>query len=229
MFVACVPPHLISKLATRQSPWPKRFLGWAARIAGARVRVSGAAVRPHTLLIANHISWLDILVLGGVTGCRFVSKAELGHPLVHWLADQNHTLYVNRGDRRRAGEQVREIGAALAGERPITLFPEGTVGPGDELLPFRSTLLEAASLVGKEVEIRPLAIDYGPAATEISWFGENGKDNVLRVLGRRGTLPVTVRLLVPLRHGRGRKQLAREAREAIAAALAASSSTPTRL
>ena len=61
-----------------RSRWPPWFLATAGRIAGLRVTVTGEPVKPHTLVIANHTSWLDILVLGGATNCAFVSKAELG-------------------------------------------------------------------------------------------------------------------------------------------------------
>src|SRR4029079_9273080 len=94
LFLVCAPVHFATKLLTRRSPWPPRFLGAAAWIIGARVRRDGAAIGPHTLLVANHTSWLDILVLGGATGCTFVSKDALGHPFIHWLADQNDTVYV---------------------------------------------------------------------------------------------------------------------------------------
>ena len=91
-----------------------------------------------------------------------------------------------------AKDQAIAIAEALEGDKPVALFPEGTTGPGTHLLPFRSTLLEAANFAAKDVEIRPVAIDYGAAAAEVGWWQEPGKDNVLRMLGRRGTLPVTV-------------------------------------
>ena len=179
------------------------------------MRVEGAEIRSHTLLIANHTSWLDILVLGGATNCRFVSKDELGHPFIHWLADQNATVYVRRTHRKGAKDQAIAIAKALEGNDPVALFPEGTTGPGMHLLPFRSTLLEAANFAARDVEIRPVAIDYGAASAEVGWYQERGKNNVLRLLGRRGTLPVTVRLLPPLDRSGDRKQLADEAREQI--------------
>ena len=185
--------------------------------------MSGTPLRPHGLLICNHVSWLDILVLGGATGCAFVSKDELRtHPVLRWLADQNHTLYVKRSHRKGALDQAREIAEALHEPQPLAIFPEGTVGPGDHLLPFRSALLSAVTPPPRDVDVRPVAIDYGASAREISWFGEDGKDNVLRLLGRNGTLPVTVHLLPPIVHREDRKALAKEAREAIGAALASS-------
>jgi 1-acyl-sn-glycerol-3-phosphate acyltransferase len=213
------PIHIITRRMLRRSPWPQRFLAAAGWIIGARVRVEGAPIEPHTLLIANHTSWLDIIVLGGATQCAFVSKAELGRPLIHWLADQNSTVYVKRSHVRGAKDQALAIAKALEAGQPIALFPEGTTGPGTHLLPFRSTLLEAANFAARDVAIRPVVIDYGPAAAEVGWYEEPGKDNVLRLLGRRGALPVTIRVLAPLDRGGGRKQLTKAARDAIAATL----------
>lgn len=227
--VFCLVPHLTLKALTGRSRWPPRFLAGCARIAGARVKARGEPVRPHTLLLCNHVSWLDILVVADASGARFVAKEELAHGALGWLADQNATLYVKRSDRRGSKDQAQEIAAALEGHQPVALFPEGTVGPGDELLPFRSTLLEAAAYAGKEVAIRPVAIDYGDAATGISWHEEPGRDNLLKVLGRRGTIPVTLHLLPPLARGHDRKALAQQARASIAAALSASDSAPARL
>jgi len=183
------------------------------------VRCAGRRIHRHTLLVSNHVNWLDILVLGGAVNCAFVSKDELGHPLIHWLADQNDTVYVKRTHRKGAKDQAIAIAAALEGRKPVVLFPEGTTGPGTHLLPFRSTLLEAANFAARNVAIRPVAVDYGPAAAEIGWSDEPGKDNVLRVLGRKGTLPVVVRILPRLDRALDRKQLANEAREAIAESL----------
>ena len=215
LFLVCAPIHIATKLLLRRSRWPRWFLGSAAWIIGARVRVTGTPVRPHSLLLSNHTSWMDILVLGGSINCAFVSKDELGHPFVHWLADQNATIYVKRSHRKGAKDQAVAIAKALESDKPVALFPEGTTGPGTHLLPFRSTLLEAANLAAKDVEIRPVAIDYGAAAAEISWYQEPAKHNIARILGRRGSLPVTVHVLAPLDRSADRKLLAGHAHEAI--------------
>jgi 1-acyl-sn-glycerol-3-phosphate acyltransferase len=171
------------------------------------------------LLVANHTSWLDILILGGTLRSAFVSKDELGHPLIHWLADQNDTVYVKRTARRAAKDQAVAVASALDGPKPVTVFPEGTTGPGTRLLPFRSTLLEAANFASRDVRVRPVAVDYGHAQAEVGWFEEPGADNVKRILGRAGTLPVTVHVLPPLDRGLDRKQITREAQEMIAETL----------
>ena len=214
-----MPIHVLTKLLFRHSHWPHRFLSAAAWIIGLRPRVTGHRAGSHTLLVANHTSWLDILILGGALRSTFVSKAELGHPLIHWLADQNSTVYVRRTERKAAREQAVAVATALEGTKPVTIFPEGTTGPGTHLLPFRSTLLEAANFASRDVLVRPVAVDYGASRAEVGWFVESGADNVKRMLGRRGTLPVTVHVLGPLDPTVGRKQLTHDAREAIAETL----------
>jgi lyso-ornithine lipid O-acyltransferase len=209
------PLHIGTKLLLGRSGWPRRFLSAAGWIMGLRVRVGGEEVRQHSLLIANHTSWLDILVLGGSLNSAFVSKDELGHGFLHWLADQNGTVYVKRTHVKGAKDQAIALARALEGDKPVMVFPEGTTGPGTHLLPFRSTLLEAANYAAKDVRIVPIAVDYGAAHQDIAWFDERGIDNVLRTLGRKGTLPVTVQALPPLDRSGDRKQLAHAAREVI--------------
>src|SRR5947209_19426127 len=220
LFAVIGPVHILAKALLGRSPWPRRFLAAAAWICGARVRSKGEPLRPHCLLVANHTSWLDILILAGATDCAFVSKDNLGHGFLHWLADQNATVCVSRSHVKGAKDQAIAIAKALERDKPVALFPEGTTGPGTCLLPFRSTLLEAAKFAAEDVVIRPVAIDYGDARAEVGWFDEEpGRDNVLRLLGRRGTLPVTINLLPPLDRAGDRKQLAQQARETIAETL----------
>ena len=221
LFLTYLPPHLIARRGARQSPWPRRFLRRAAHIAGARVVLEGAPLAPHSLVIANHTSWLDILILGGTTATRFVSKAEIGRvPLIGWLADQNHTLYIERAERGDAHRQVARIAAALAAPQSLVVFPEGTTSDGRTLLPFRSTLLHAVAPPRPDVTVRPVALDYRDSVDAVAWHGgEPGLANALRVLGMKGQRRVTVRLLDPLPPSGDRKALARRARAAIGAAL----------
>jgi 1-acyl-sn-glycerol-3-phosphate acyltransferase len=220
LFAIVAPVHLLTRALLGRSPWPSRFLSAVAWTMGARVEVKGAAVTRHTLIIANHTSWFDILILGGTLRSAFVAKDELGHGFLHWLADQNGTIYVKRSNVKGARDQAIALARALEGDKAVAVFPEATTGPGTHLLPFRSTLLEAANFAARDVEIRAVAIDYGDARAEVAWFDdEPGLDNVWRLLGRRGTLPVTLHLLAPLERTGDRKQLAREARDAIAQTL----------
>lgn len=219
LFAVLGTAHVLTKALFGRSPLPQRFLAAAAWIIGVRVHVEARGVKPHTLFVANHTSWLDILVLGGSTGCAFVSKDELGHPFIHWLADQNGTVYVKRAHRKGAKDQAIALARALQRDQPLVVFPEGTTGPGTHLLPFRSTLLEAVAYAARDVDIRPIAIDYHDNRAAVGWYHEPGKENVLRLLGRRGKLPVSVHVLPPLDRVKDRKQLTHEAREIIGAKL----------
>lgn len=227
LLLVCAPLHLVTKALAGRSAWPRRFLKLVAWVIGVRVTVVGTPVRPHTLLLANHVSWLDIIILGGATGAAFVSKDQLGHGLIHWMADQNHTIYVRRTHIKGAKDQALSIARALERDAPVALFPEGTVGPGTHLLPFRSTLLEAANYAAKDVAIRPVVLDYGTAAPAIAWYQHPVRDNAWRVLGRPGTLKVTLRLLGPLDRAGDRKALTAAARAAIAGALGFPADAPS--
>jgi 1-acyl-sn-glycerol-3-phosphate acyltransferase len=228
--VLCFIAHLVSKLFGR-SPWPRRFLAGFANICGVDVRVDGKLANSHSLLVPNHTSWLDIPVLATATGCAFVSKAELrGHPVMKWLADQNRTVYVDRSDRRGLHDQTAAVREALVSDQPLALFPEGTVSHGGRLLPFTPALLTAVTPPPPGCAIQPVAIDYGAAMLSLGWAkGEHGVANAIRILGRKGRMTATVRLLEPLDPSLDRKAMAKAAHDAIAAALAPSGIAPAGL
>lgn len=149
---------------------------------------------------------------------------------MHWLCAQNGTLFVDRSDRRGIDGQAAAMRAALTAPRPLTLFPEGTVGDGGSLLPFRPALLSAVAPAPLGMVVQPLAIDYGSEARVFGWpDGESGPANFLRLLGRRGTIAVTLHLLPPLDPDPNRKALARAAQDAVAAALTPSGVAPARV
>jgi 1-acyl-sn-glycerol-3-phosphate acyltransferase len=219
LFAIIAPVHITTKLLLRRSAWPHRFLTAAGWVMGLRINVRGRRVSRHSLIVANHTSWLDIVILGGSLNSAFVSKDNLGHGFLHWLADQNDTVYVKRAHVKGAKDQAIALAKALERDKPVTVFPEGTTGPGTHLLPFRSTLLEAANYAAKDVSVRPVAVEYGGAIGDIAWFEETGMENVMRVLGRKGTLPITVHALAPLYRTGDRKRLCADARDAIAGTL----------
>ena len=230
LFLACVPPHLVAR-AFGPSPWPRRFLKWVAWGAGADVRCEGRPASRGTLLVANHVSWLDIPILAGATGCAFVAKAEVrDHWFLGWIANQNETIYVNRAERRTLHGQVASLADGLKRPKALALFPEGTVGDGGRLLPFKPSLLSAVAPPPEGVVIRPAALDYGAMATIIGWgTGEPGMKNFLRVLGLKGRFPVTIKLLGAMPPDPDRKLLARAAHDAIAKELAPSGMAPARV
>lgn len=223
-------PHLCYRAVGRPSPMVMAFLNAAGWIAGLRVRTTGTRLRRDVLFVSNHVSWLDILALGGAARSAFVSKAEVGTtPLVGWLADQNRTIYVQREARREIHNQANDLRNALARGRPVTLFPEGTTGPGDGLLPFRASLFQAVIPTPPRLRVQPVFLDYGAEANEIAWLDpESGLDNFKRLLARKRPVRLTIHYLEPLPDAveADRKLLAEAARSAIAAEIARSSAAP---
>jgi len=219
----CLLGHYACKLLRIRSPWPRIFLGWVGRIAGLRVTCVGRPLKSHVLLLANHVSWLDIMLLAGATGCVFISKKEVARwPIAGWLARLNETIFIDRTGRTTVHDQAQALRAALAAQTPIALFPEGTTEGGIEVLPFRASLLAALFPPMAGVLVQPVAIDYHAVAHDIAWVGDERADvNAMRVLGRRGTIPVTLHFLEPVdpAHMVSRKELAAAARAEIIAAM----------
>lgn len=219
----CFPLHALWRLVRARSPWPPIFLGLAARVMGVRVRVTGHPLRHHVLLAANHVSWLDILALGGTGRSAFVSKAEVrGWGIIGWLADLNNTVYVEREDRRAVKGQADALRTALERGKPVTLFPEGTTGDGTALRPFRASLFAAVAPPPKGIRVQPVALDYGPAAPEIAWSDpETAAQNARRLLNRPGHILLGIHFCKPLSDDvlADRKAIAQTAQAEIAEAL----------
>ena len=231
--VVCLPLHYGWRLFRRPSPWPRRFLFWVGRSAGLRARSIGAPLPRNVLFVANHLSWLDIMVLAGATGTAFVSRDDVGRwPVIGWLSDMNNTVYVDRSNKRAVHGQADTLRSALASGQPVALFPEGTTDGGTNVLPFRASLVSALFPPLPGLKVQPVAIDYGAAGADIAWTGEEGAGaNARRVLSRRGSVPVTLHFLEPLDPAElgGRKALAQASRDAIVAALGPSARLPDRL
>jgi 1-acyl-sn-glycerol-3-phosphate acyltransferase len=196
----CLPLHYLWKLFGRTSPWPRRFLGWVGRSAGMRARVVGTPLPSHVLFLANHMSWLDIMLIAGASGSTFVSKDEVARwPVIGWLANLNRTVYVARTERKAVRGQADALRAALSTGQPVALFPEGTTEGGVDVLPFRASLLASLFPPVPGLWVQPVALDYGEAGPSIAWVGEEpAASNVKRVLSRSGTIPVTIRFLEPI-------------------------------
>lgn len=213
-----VVPHLLYRAIGRPSPMVMAFLNAIGWIAGLRIQTRGTRLRHGVLFASNHLSWLDILALGGAARSAFVAKAEVETtPLVGWLADQNHTIYVQREAKREVLEQAQMLRDELMRGHPVTLFPEGTTGPGDMLLPFRASLFQAVAPPPPGVRIQPVFLDYGDAATDIAWQHEDGLSNFKRIMRRARPIPLTIHYLDPLPDSvmGDRKAIAQACRDAI--------------
>ena len=228
-----LPLHYSWKLFGRTSPWPRRFLARVGRAAGMRARVVGEPLCTHVLFLANHQSWLDIMLIAGASGAAFVSKEEVARwPVIGWLASLNKTIFVARTQRGAVRDQADALRVALESGQPVALFPEGTTSGGTEVLPFRASLLASLFPPPPGVRVQPVAIDYGPAGSEIMWVGEEAAAaNAKRVLSRRGTAEVTLHFLAPIDPAAAgdRKVLAQASRAEILEALGALTASAVRL
>jgi lyso-ornithine lipid O-acyltransferase len=182
----------VQVLATRRGWTLKRSLPVAfhrivLRLIGVTVEVRGAPEPGRPLLIvANHVSWLDICVFGSLVGLSFVAKSEVaGWPGVGLLARLQRSVFIDRRRRHATSAATAEIGGRLASGDAMLLFAEGTTGDGTRVLPFRSALLGAArDAMGTgpgTVVVQPLAIRYTRrdglpigrgAMPEIAWTGD---------------------------------------------------------
>jgi 1-acyl-sn-glycerol-3-phosphate acyltransferase len=171
---------------------------WTLRAAGIRVKSTGKPWISAGLVLPNHVSWLDILVIDSVAPCSFIAKAEIrSWPLVGLLCDRAGTLFIERG-RRHAVHQVLETATEQlrAGGR-VAVFAEGTTSDGTVVLPFHANLVEAA--VRANCAVQPLALRYedgsGQRSTAVDFVGATTfAQSLWRVLAE----PITRVVMVPL-------------------------------
>jgi len=203
------------------------------RVLGVSLHVQGQARAGASLLVANHVSWLDIAALHAVVPqARFVSKADVLHwPLVGWLVKGAGTLFIERERKRDALRVVHAMAQALQAGETVGVFPEGTTGPGPELLPFHANLLQAAISTGTPVQ--PAVLRFAQAGQPFSeaaqFVGETTlAQSIWRVASARG-LQVHVTLL-PSQAGAhaDRRAWADALRETMAQALREASPLSTR-
>lgn len=178
------------------------------------------------LLVANHISWIDIVVLLATSPCRLVSKADVHHwPLIGPMAAAMGTVFIERESRRDAMRVVHHMAEAFREDAVLAVFPEGTTGDGREVLPFHGNLLQAA--IATDTPVQPLALRYEDAATgEISLAPAYiGDDSLLQTLWRTLRTPgLQVRLQAGVpesAQGRERRQWAQDLRLRVQALYAA--------
>lgn len=199
-------------------PWSRIIPLWWHRMVlwliGVRVHVHG---RPHgghpLMLVSNHVSWADILVLGSVMPLCFIAKDEVKTwPGINWLARLQRTVFVNRENRREVGVQADTIAERLLQGDPMVLFAEGTTGNGDRLLPFKSALFGAPQSAMRQsglemVTIQPVALAYSTLhgmplgryhQTLAAWPGDIGLGPHLKSFLLQGAFDVDVAFGPPL-------------------------------
>lgn len=149
----------------------ERIRWWAAkmlRVLGLQLEVQGSAHPGPLLMVANHVSWADILAIHAVCPqARFVSKADVKRwPLIGRLVGAAGTLYIERERKRDALRVVHQMAESLQRNDTLAVFPEGTTSDGHSLLPFHANLLQAAIATGTPVQ--PVALRFSDARERVS-------------------------------------------------------------
>jgi 1-acyl-sn-glycerol-3-phosphate acyltransferase len=149
----------------------ERIQWWARRmlaLLGIELDVTGQPHRGGALLVANHVSWLDIIAVHAVCPrARFVSKADVkAWPLIGRLVDAAGTLYIERERKRDAMRVVHQTAEALQAGDMVAVFPEGTTGDGRTLLPFHANLLQAA--IAAQAPVQPVALRFSDPRDRVS-------------------------------------------------------------
>lgn len=205
--------------ATGRATWLHRWCRFACRVVGLRLTTKGLVPRTG-LLVCNHLSYLDIIALSSLRPCVFVAKREVRNwPLFGWLAGAAGTIFVQRQRRSAAAREVQRIDAAIRSGALVVLFPEGTSSDGTVVLPFKSSLLQAA--LSSRAPIAAAGIDYrlahGSVADEVCyWRDMTLVPHLMNLLGK-SEIECAISFSSSCPRGADRKALARELRTEVAA------------
>ncbi len=201
---------------------------WSARllaILAVRIEAHGIPPRPGepAMIVANHVSWLDIVALNAVSTARFVAKSEIRRwPVIGWLVAQGGTLFIERARPHHIAHINREVEAALRHGATFAVFPEGVITRGDVLKPFHASVLQPALTCN--ATLYPVAIRYtrndGSPCGEADYADSKSLLQSLLAMVTQPVIHAQLDFLTPLPcAGRQRRDLARAAEEAIASAL----------
>lgn len=218
-------------------PISLRYYRMLCAVLKVRIHVVGDPIRDKpTLILANHVSWLDIPVISAITPIAFVAKQEVASwPIVGVAAKLLRTVFVDRTRRQHVGQVNAEIAQRLTEGDPVVLFAEGTSSDGNRVLEFRSALVGAVTQLepAHEVMLQPLSIGYTriqglPMGRQhrplVAWYGDIDFTPHFKKFLRRGAVDVVVRFgePMPLNNGTDRKSAARSVEATVRSLTAAS-------
>lgn len=229
---------LVMRVApSRGAAIPRLFHRLTCRCLGVRRRVRGTppSAGRSGLIVANHVSWLDIAVLGAERPVCFVAKSEVAAwPVIGFLAKLQRTVFIDRSRRAATADVAAQMGERLSAGEAVVLFAEGTTGDGTRILPMRSSLLGAAhEALGRgkaepesDIAVYPLTISYtgfhgmaGGRAERamLAWYGDTELAPHLKRVLRAGAIDVELVWGEPIAMGRetSRKEATRRAEAAI--------------
>jgi 1-acyl-sn-glycerol-3-phosphate acyltransferase len=201
---------------------------WSTRLLGiCNVTVEQAAasapVLEHCVVVANHVSWLDIFVVHSLHPSHFVAKAEIrSWPLAGWLAEKAGTVFIARGNRRDLRHIFKGLVTSLEKGERVAFFPEGTTAAQGQLLPFHANLFEAA--IDAKVPVQPYALTYadgsGASHPSVDFIGETSFAESIMLILNGPPVKAKLTILPPMDTiGAHRRDLAEASHKAVAAAL----------
>ncbi|NVM74982.1 1-acyl-sn-glycerol-3-phosphate acyltransferase [Duganella sp. SG902] len=204
---------------------------WSTRLlALCNVTVEQAAgsapALEHCVVVANHVSWLDIFVVHSLYPSHFVAKAEIrSWPLAGWLAEKAGTVFIARGNRRDLRHIFKGLVHSLEKGERVAFFPEGTTAAQGQLLPFHANLFEAA--IDAKVPVQPFALTYrdasGASHPSVDFIGETSFAESIMLILNGPPVKARLAILPPLDSvGAHRRELAEASHKAVAAALGVS-------
>lgn len=200
--------------------WSRMLLALFA----VRVRVVGTAPARPAVLASNHLSYLDIPLLGAFAPCVFVAKGEIGGwPFAGAVCRAVNTVFIDRTLKRDIPRSLEAIAGLVARGQRVAVFPEATSGSGARVLPFRSPLLELPLRLG--LPVHPVAISYAtpedepPAYLAICWWGSMPLPPHVWELAALDRIDATL-VFGPPESGGDRKAVAARLQAAVAAAFA---------
>ena len=209
------------RLQMRQR-WSRALLG----ILGIEVQTTGCAIAPGTMLVANHVSWVDIFAINALAPSAFISKHEVrAWPVIGWLAAKNETVFLRRGSRGHAKIVNAEIAALLSAGRNVAVFPEGTTTDGSHVLHFHAALLQPAIEAGHPLQTLALTYhtDDGRPSRAPAYDGDLSLGDCLNniLAHRRLVARIAVDAPLPTTQNSRRRELAQLTRGRIAAHIGA--------
>ncbi len=204
----------------------QRFSRDLLAILAVRVKISGSPPQARdtpAMIVANHVSWLDIFAINSAHTVRFVAKSEIRRwPLIGWLCEKGGTLFIERAQRRHTTHINAQIVAGLRQGDIFAVFPEGVITAGDVVLPFHASLLQPALVC--DARLFPVAVRYtradGSLCEEADYEGDKTLLDSLRMMFTQPVIHAHLQFLPPLACSGGhRRELAYEAARLVAAAL----------
>jgi len=206
-----------------------RIRRWSARllrILAIRLEVSGTppigATAP-VMIVANHVSWLDIYAINAVHTARFIAKSEVRRwPMIGRFCEQAGTIFIERARRGHTAQINGQVTAALMQGDTVAVFPEGTTTAGNVVLPFHASLLQPA--LECDALLYPVAIRYtradGSLCSEADYQGDKSFLDTLSLMVTQPVIYAKLQFLPPPTcAGKHRRELAHEAAQLIASAL----------